>query len=37
MGRIRTQVIINPESNQGRTRRRWKDIKEPIRFTKGYV
>jgi YegS/Rv2252/BmrU family lipid kinase len=29
--RIRTQVIVNPESNRGRTRRRWKDIKEAIR------
>jgi YegS/Rv2252/BmrU family lipid kinase len=24
-------VIVNPESNQGRTRHRWKDIKEAIR------
>ena len=31
MRRLRTQVIVNPESNQGRTRRRWKDIKETIR------
>jgi YegS/Rv2252/BmrU family lipid kinase len=31
MRRIRTQVIVNPESNRGRTRRRWKDIKEAIR------
>jgi YegS/Rv2252/BmrU family lipid kinase len=31
MRRLKTQVIINPESNQGRTRRRWKDIKEAIR------
>lgn len=29
--RFRTQVIVNPESNRGRTRRRWKDIKEAIR------
>lgn len=29
--RFRTQVIVNPESNQGRTRKRWKDIKEAIR------
>jgi diacylglycerol kinase (ATP) len=28
---FRTQVIVNPESNQGRTRRRWKEIKEAIR------
>lgn len=28
---FRTQVIVNPESNQGRTRKRWKDIKEAIR------
>ena len=31
MRRIRTQVIVNPESNQGRTRRRWKHIREAIR------
>jgi len=29
--RLRTQVIVNPESNQGRTRYRWKDIKEALR------
>jgi diacylglycerol kinase (ATP) len=28
---LRTQVIVNPESNEGRTRHRWKDIKEAIR------
>jgi YegS/Rv2252/BmrU family lipid kinase len=28
---LRTQVIVNPESNRGRTRQRWKDIKEAIR------
>jgi YegS/Rv2252/BmrU family lipid kinase len=31
MRRVRTQVIVNPESNQGRTRRRWKHIREAIR------
>jgi YegS/Rv2252/BmrU family lipid kinase len=31
MKRLKTQVIINPESNQGRTRRRWKEIREAIR------
>jgi diacylglycerol kinase (ATP) len=31
MKRHKTQVIINPESNQGRTRRRWSVIKEAIR------
>jgi diacylglycerol kinase (ATP) len=31
MKHLKTQVIVNPESNQGRTRRRWKDIKEAIR------
>ena len=31
MRRIRTRVIVNPESNQGRTRRRWEYIKEAIR------
>ena len=31
MRRLRTQVIVNPESNQGRTRRRWKQIREAIR------
>jgi hypothetical protein len=25
MKRLKTQVIINPESNQGRTRHRWED------------
>lgn len=28
---LKTQVIINPESNQGRTRKRWKQIKESLR------
>jgi diacylglycerol kinase (ATP) len=27
----KTQVIVNPESNKGRTRRRWRLIKEAIR------
>jgi YegS/Rv2252/BmrU family lipid kinase len=31
MKRLKTQVIVNPESNQGRTRKRWKDIKEAIK------
>lgn len=31
MKRLRTQVIVNPESNQGKTRKRWKDIKEAIK------
>jgi diacylglycerol kinase (ATP) len=34
---LKTQVIVNPESNQGRTRKRWKEIKEAIRsFIKEY-
>jgi YegS/Rv2252/BmrU family lipid kinase len=28
---IKTQVIVNPESNQGRTRKRWTEIKEGLR------
>jgi diacylglycerol kinase (ATP) len=31
MNRLKTQVIVNPESNQGRTGRRWSDIKEALR------
>jgi len=31
MKRLRTQVIVNPESNQGKTRKRWKEIKEAIK------
>jgi diacylglycerol kinase (ATP) len=31
MNRLKTQVIVNPESNQGRTGRRWADIKEVLR------
>lgn len=27
---IKTQVIVNPESNQGRTKKRWKHIKEAL-------
>ena len=27
---LKTQVIVNPESNKGRTRRRWKQIKEAL-------
>ena len=29
--RLKTKVIVNPESNQGRTRRRWAEIKEGLR------
>ncbi|OGD21109.1 MAG: hypothetical protein A2Y69_03195 [Candidatus Aminicenantes bacterium RBG_13_59_9] len=28
---LKTQVIVNPESNKGRTRRRWRQIKEALR------
>jgi diacylglycerol kinase (ATP) len=31
MKRLKTQVIVNPESNRGRTRHRWKEIKEALR------
>ncbi len=31
MKRLKTQVIVNPESNRGRTRGRWKEIKEALR------
>jgi len=35
--RLKTQVIVNPESNQGRTRTRWKEIKEHLKvFLKEY-
>ncbi len=27
----KTQVIVNPESNKGRTRRKWNDIKEALK------
>lgn len=29
--RFKTQVIVNPESNQGRTRKRWAEIREAMR------
>ncbi|MDH7511682.1 MAG: diacylglycerol kinase family lipid kinase [Clostridiales bacterium] len=28
---LKTQVIVNPESDKGKTRRRWKEIKEAIK------
>ncbi len=31
MRHLKTQVIVNPESNHGRTRRRWREIKEALR------
>jgi YegS/Rv2252/BmrU family lipid kinase len=31
MRRFKTHVIVNPESNQGRTRRRWGDIREALK------
>ena len=31
MKRLKTQVIVNPESNRGRTRGRWKEIKDALR------
>ena len=31
MKRLKTQVIVNPESNHGRTRRRWREIKDALR------
>ncbi|HOI45583.1 MAG TPA: diacylglycerol kinase family lipid kinase [Candidatus Aminicenantes bacterium] len=35
--RLKTQVIVNPESNQGRTRKRWTEIREALRaFIKEY-
>jgi YegS/Rv2252/BmrU family lipid kinase len=37
MRRLKTQVIVNPESNQGRTRKRWAHIKEAFQgFFKEY-
>jgi len=34
---LKTRVIVNPESNQGRTRKRWKEIKEHLKlFLKDY-
>lgn len=29
---IKTQVIINPESNQGRTKKRWEHIRKALKF-----
>ncbi|MCJ7581212.1 MAG: diacylglycerol kinase family lipid kinase [Candidatus Aminicenantes bacterium] len=29
---LKTQVIINPESNQGRTKKRWEHIREALKF-----
>lgn len=31
MIKLKTQVIINPASAQGRTRRRWREIKEALK------
>ena len=31
MIKLKTQVIVNPASNQGRTRRRWREIKEALK------
>lgn len=31
MKRLKAQVIVNPESNQGKTRKRWKQIREAIK------
>lgn len=31
MKSLKTQVIVNPEFDQGKTRGRWKEIKEAIR------
>jgi YegS/Rv2252/BmrU family lipid kinase len=31
MRRFKTHVIVNPESNQGRTRKRWGDIREALK------
>ena len=28
---LKTQVIVNPESNKGKTRKRWKDIQEALK------
>lgn len=28
----KTQVIVNPESNKGRTRKKWKHIKEALKI-----
>lgn len=29
--RLKTQVIVNPESNRGRTRKRWREIRQVLR------
>lgn len=29
--RLKTQVIVNPESNKGRTKKRWKELKEALK------
>jgi len=29
---VKTQVIVNPESDRGRTKKRWKHIKEVLKF-----
>ena len=35
--RIKTQVIVNPESNHGRTRKRWAEIRDALKsFLKDY-
>jgi len=31
MKRLKAQVIVNPESNQGKTRKRWEQIREAIK------
>ena len=31
MRRFKTHVIVNPESNRGRTRKRWGDIREAMK------
>ena len=31
MRRLKTHVIVNPESNQGRTRKRWGDIRDALK------
>ena len=30
--RLKPQIIVNPESNKGRTGKRWKTIKEALSF-----
>jgi hypothetical protein len=29
--RLKTKVIVNPESNKGRTRKRWGEIRDGLR------